>query len=86
MSAVKGWDMAVLKKARKSSLMTQAEFAEKLLLERGKSANVRTIVEWEKRPDQVPLSTIQDYYSLCGTDAREWIKDFVSSYFYWLEC
>ena len=81
MEAVEGRDMAVLKKARKSSLMTQAEFVAALERERGKSTNVRNVVEWEKNPDKVSLATIQDYYTLCGTDARVWIKEFVDSFF-----
>ena len=76
-----GRDMAVLKKARKSSLMTQAEFSERLKSELGKSASLPTIVEWEKSPDQVSISTLHDYYKLCGTDARAWIKEFVDSFF-----
>lgn len=70
-----GRDMAVLRDARKSSLMTQADMAKHL----GKST--ATIVEWEKRPDQVSLSVLRDYYNACGTDARVWIKEFVDSFF-----
>ena len=70
-----GRDMAVLRDARKSSLMTQSDLAKKL----GRST--ATIVEWEKRPDQVSLTTLRDYYNLCGTDARVWIKEFVDSFF-----
>ena len=70
-----GRDMAVLKDARKSSLMTQTDMAKRL----GKST--QTIVEWEKRPDQVSITTLRDYYNACGTDARVWIKEFVDSFF-----
>ena len=70
-----GRDMAVLRDARKSSLMTQADMAKRI----GRS--VPTIVEIEKRPDQVSISTLRDYYNVCGTDARVWIKEFVDSFF-----
>lgn len=70
-----GRDMAVLKDARKSSLITQADMAKRL----GRST--QTIVEWEKRPDKVSLTVLQEYYTACGTDARVWIKEFVDSFF-----
>lgn len=70
-----GRDMAVLRDARKSSLMTQTDMAKRL----GRST--QTIVEWEKRPDKVSLTTLRDYYNVCGTDARVWIKEFVDSFF-----
>ena len=74
-------DMAVLKKARKSALMTQADFSEALEKKRGRKASVPTIVEWEKDPSKVALSVIGDYYALCSTDAKPWIRDFVMSFF-----
>lgn len=82
MKAEEGRDMAVLRDARKSTwyperkrTLTQADMAKKI----GKS--VPTIVEIEKRPDQVPLSTLRDYYNVVGDDARVWIKEFVDSFF-----
>lgn len=75
MEAVAGRDMTVLRDARKSSLMTQRDMAKHL----GRST--ATIVEWEKRPDQVPITVLRDYYKACGTDARVWIKEFVDSFF-----
>ena len=75
MNAIEGRDMAVLRDARKSSLMTQSDMAKRL----GKS--VQTIVEWEKHPDQLPIKTLQDYYNCVGTDGRVWIKEFVDSFF-----
>ena len=76
------YDRDVLKKARKSSLMTQAELAEKIGRERGKRIYPRTMVQWEKNPENVPLSVLGSYYNLCGTDAKTWIRDFVCSFFH----
>ena len=74
-------DMDVLRKARKSSLMSQSEFADRMQAKLGRTASVPTIVEWEKHPDQVTIMTLHDYYSLCGTDAKAWIREFVDSFF-----
>ena len=60
--------------ARKSSLMTQGELAEKM------GCGVSSLVELEKRPDEMTISQLGKVYQLVGVDGKVILEKLVNDF------
>lgn len=61
--------------ARKSSLMTQGELAEKM------GCGVSRLVELEKNPENMTLQQLGKVYQLVGVDGKVVLEKLVSDFF-----
>ena len=68
-------DVTVLRDARRSSLMTQSDFAKKI------GTTVQTVSNKEREPDRMSIRELSKWYSLMGTDGKVWIREYVDSFF-----
>ncbi|WP_294373987.1 helix-turn-helix transcriptional regulator [uncultured Slackia sp.] len=63
-------------KARQSSLKTQEDFAAMM------GTTATTLCKWENNPDEwfTPIK-LKKYYEAVGADGKQYLKDYVSSFF-----
>ena len=61
--------------ARKSSLLTQEDMAEKL------GCSVPKLINMEKNPDSVPIGTYGKYYHHVGADGKAILERYVNGLF-----
>lgn len=61
--------------ARKSSLMTQVQFAKRM------GCSVPTLIELEKHPENITLEQLGKWYQLVRVDGKAMIEKFVSDFF-----
>lgn len=61
--------------ARKSSLMTQGEFAEKL------GCSTPVVVELEKHPESITLDQLGKWYQLVRVDGKAIIERYINDFF-----
>lgn len=62
--------------ARKSSLMTQPEMAEKI------GCTVPTLIEWEKDPSKVRIGDFQGIYNSVGADGKAILEKYIDDLFF----